>query len=158
MSCSVSDAGAEVGADDVGGDDRDAFLADAADLRRAARERDVGDRRQRHRPLAARVDDQVADLFDRRRARVDAAHEHVDLLVVEPVARGDFAAHALHDAVGDVANCEAELRRALLVEHDLDLGIAGLDGRAHVAEQRRREHARVHALGGLRQALEVVAA
>ena len=117
----------------------------------------VGDGRERHRPLAARIHDQAADLFDRRRARVDAAHEHVDLLVVQPVARRDFAAHALHDAVGDVANCEAELRRALLIEHDLDLGIAGLDGRAHVAEQWRREHARVHALSCLAQALEVVA-
>ena len=66
MRCSVHDAGAEVAADDVGRDDRDALLADAADLGRAARERDVGDRGQRHRPLAAGIDDQ------RRISSIDA--------------------------------------------------------------------------------------
>ena len=67
-------------------------------------------------------------------ARVDAAHQHVDLLVAQPVARRDFAAHAVDDAIGDVAHREAELRGALLVEHDLDLGIAGFDGRPDVGE------------------------
>ena len=43
--------------------------------------------------------------------------------------------------VGDVAHDEPELRRALLVEHDLDFRIAGLDGRLDVGEARIGEHA-----------------
>ena len=73
------------------------------------------------------------------------------------VARRDFAAHAVDDAVGDVAHDEPELRGALLVEHDLDLGIAGLDGRLDVGEARIGLHAQSHLLGGVAEAIEVVA-
>jgi hypothetical protein len=41
-------------AGDVSRDDRDALLADAANLRRPAGERDVGDRDQRHRGARCR--------------------------------------------------------------------------------------------------------
>ena len=72
---------------------------------------DVGDRVQRDRPRAARIDDQAADALDRSAVGFLRAHQHVDLAVAEAVARGDFAAHLLHHHVGDLARGQAQRTR-----------------------------------------------
>ncbi len=136
---------------------RDALLAGAADLGGAGRDRDVRHGGERQRAVAARVDDQRTYLVDRRGARVDAPHQDVDLLLAQLVTRRDVAAHARDDAVSEFTHRDAELGGAFLVEHDLDFGVAGLDRRLDVAEGRARLHGQAYLLGGLAQAVELVA-
>ena len=90
------DGRAEVARGEVRGHDRDALLAECA-----------GSPRGRSRRVTSATAESgsarslpgftisVADLLDRGGARVDAAHQHVDLLVAQLVARRDVAAHAV---------------------------------------------------------------
>src|SRR4029450_1315044 len=153
----LGDGRAEVAGGGVGRDDRAALLTDAADLSRPGRDVDIRDRGERYRALAAGVHDQRADLLDRGRARIDAADQHIDLLLAQFVARRDVPPHARDHAVGELAYGQPKLCRALLVEHDLYFRVAGLDGRLDVAEGRARLHAEPHLFRGLAQPVEVVA-
>ena len=157
MACASRVASPRSPAERRRGNHGDAFLVGAADFRRPGREAYFGDRGQRHRPFRAGIHDEVANFFDRRRARIDAAHQHVDLLLLQAVTRRDTAAHVRHYAVGDVAHREAELRGAFLVEEDLDLGMAAFDAGTNVAECSGALHAIANGVGRERQALQVVA-
>jgi hypothetical protein len=95
-----------------------------------------------------RVDHEVSDFLDGRGAGIHAAHQHVDLLFLQPISRSDITSHVRHDAIGDVAHSETELRGALLVEQDLDLGMAAFDAGADVLERAARFHARADGAGG----------
>ena len=148
----VCGRGAQVFARRRSGDHCHAFLIRAPNLGRAHCEPHVRDRAQRHRARGAWIHDEVPHVLHRRGARVDTAHEHVDLLVLPAIARGDVAPHVADDAIGDVAHREPELRGALLIEQDLNLRVAAFDGRAHVAKCAARFHARAQGAGGTRTA------
>jgi hypothetical protein len=90
-------------------DDRDPLLVRAADFRRPGRKPYVGHGGKRYRSVGARIDDQVANFLDGGRARIDTAHQHIDLLFLQAIARGHIAAHIGDHPIGDVAHREPEL-------------------------------------------------
>src|SRR5690606_3660044 len=73
---------------------------------------------------------------------IDAAHQHVDLLVAPRVTGRKFATHVGDHAVCDVPDGQPQCRRTLLVEHNLDFRIAHLDRRPDVRESLRLCHCR----------------
>ena len=109
-------------------------------------------------PPANVADDQIADVVDRRALVGLRAHQHVDLAIAEAVARRHRTAHLVHDLIGDLLRRQAERSGALLIEVDLDFGIAAFDRRLHVGEARRCVHQRGQFLAGLFQRSQVVAA
>ncbi len=125
---------AEVAVGEVGADEGDPLLGDAANLGRPPGDGDVGDGIQRHGSLGVRIDDQAPDFVDTRLPRIDAADHDVDLLVTPRITGCEFAPDVSNDAIGDVAHGEPELGGAFLIEHDLDFGIAPLHRRADVGE------------------------
>src|SRR5690606_18537209 len=138
----LRDGSAQVTVRQVGGDQGHALLRHAPYLRGAPRHLHRRDGLQRHRALRGGVDDELADLVDARVASVHAAYEHVDFLVTPGVAGGELSAHVRHDAIRDVTDREAQLRRAFLVEDDLDLRVAGLDRGLQVGESAGGGHRR----------------
>ena len=74
---------AQVDVAQVRRDDRHAHLVGAVDFARARARDDVGHRRQAHRRAAVRIDDQIADVVDRRTIRRLRTHQHVDLAIAE---------------------------------------------------------------------------
>ena len=104
------------------------------------------------------ADDEIADVVDAAAVGQARAHEHVDLAIAEVVARRDFALDLAHDAIGDIARRQAERGGAILVELDLDLGIAAFDGRLDVGEARRCIHQLAETMAGFGKRIEIVAA
>ena len=148
---------AKIAANGCGGNHRHSLLVGAADFGRARGQAHFGDRRERHRSIGARVDHEIANFLDGRGACIDAAHQHVDFLFLQAITRRHVAAHVRDHAIGDVAHRQPELRGALLVEQDLDFGMAAFDARADVLERTARFHALAHGAGGDAETLEVVA-
>ena len=124
---------------DVRAHHRNALLADALDVRRTRRHGDVRQRRQADLPLA-RVHEQVLHVRLRVALAFLQAHPDVHALVAPCELRRHVAADLAHHPVGHVGHQQASRCRALLVELDLQLRVAGADAGFHVAERRRRRH------------------
>ncbi len=148
---------AQVDIAQVGRDDRHPPLVGAVDFARTGGRHHLGHRGQFHRCASAGIDDQAADVIQRGAVGFLRTHQHVDLAITEAVAGRHVAAHLVDHHVGDLPGGQPQSCRAILVEHDLDLGKALLHGRLHVGIVRIATQQLGEAIAGVADRRQVAA-